>query len=179
MSVAIRLTFGQMAIASNVAVMRRARNALVGLTDKYATKGNLNREPQSDAQTLSWETDIVGCQAELAVASYLNLFWCGTLNEFSAKDVGGIVEVRSVRNEKRRLILHPDDGDDDPFVLVCANPPNFVLMGWIVAKQGKRQEFWQDPVGGRAAFFVPQDQLSAVHSLRDVVNNKMRGTVAA
>ena len=119
----MRLTYGQLSMASHVAIMRRASNMLKGLPPRY---GASNGEG-------SWEMDINACCAELAVARYTNLFWCGSLNDFSARDVGGIIDVRSMTKSHYQLILHPDDPDGAPFVLVWTNPPEFELTGWMCA----------------------------------------------
>jgi len=163
-AVTIKLGYGQLSMASHVAVMRRASNMLKQIAPKH---GATNGEG-------SWEIDINGCCAELAVARYLNLFWCGALNNFRARDVGGLVDVRSRSKHHYQLILHPDDPDDVPFVLVWAHPPDFELTGWLLAREGKQQEFWSDPAGGRPAFFVPKERLHPMAALREWVDDRVR-----
>lgn len=154
----IKLNYHELVLASGVAVARRAANCI---NERRATHGAPNGP---------WERDLFGCQAELAVAKYLNLFWSGTVGDFGAPDVGGVVEVRTVQDPARRLILHPDDRDDAPFVSVVADAPHFLLRGWIMGKAGKRMEWWSDPTNnGRAAFFVPTAALHPMPNLQLLV----------
>lgn len=161
----IKLTAAQLIIAANVGAMRRASNCIKNIQPKH---GCSNGEG-------SWEIDIVACQAEMAVASYLNLFWDGAVNNFAARDVGGIVDVRSRSKRHYQLILHRDDPDNVPFVLVWGNPPNFELSGWLLARDGKKEEYWADPAGGRPAFFVPKEVLQPMTELREWVLAKIGG----
>jgi hypothetical protein len=71
----------------------------------------------------------------------------------------GNVQVRSTSGHRNCLILHKTDPDDKAFVLVTGTAPNFVLRGWIWGRDGKNEEYWRDPVGGRPAYFVPQSAL--------------------
>lgn len=97
--------------------------------------------------------------AQVAVAKYCNLYHYENTGDYKALDVGGLVQVRSVTNRDHCLILHPSDEDAVPFVLVLVKPPEFVLLGWLLAIDGKRKEYWRDPTGrGRHAFFVPPNQ---------------------
>jgi len=155
----IKLTYGQIMMAAHVALMRRTSNMLRQIAPKH---GASNGEG-------SWEIDINGCVGELAVARYLNLFWCGSLNDFKARDVGGMVDVRSRTKQHYELILHPDDPDDVPFVLAWVNLPYVELSGWTLARDGKFPGFWSDPAGGRPAFFVPKKHLEPMPSLLDWV----------
>lgn len=100
---------------------------------------------------------IEGCCAEMAVAKALNVYWSGK-GDFRAPDVGA-VDVRQTTHEKGRLILHPSDPDDRRFYLVIGKNGEYRVAGWIMGRDGKQQKFWADPVGGRPAFFVPQDAL--------------------
>jgi hypothetical protein len=154
------LTFGQMMLAGTVGVTRRAAHTSRGWQQRFGAP------PASNG---GWEIDVMACQAEMAVALYLNLFWCASLNDFGQRDVGGLVEVRACSQEHYRLILHEDDPDDAPFVHVWAHSPEFTFKGWIFGRDGKRRDFWEDPAGGRPAFFVPNDQLRPMHELKEWV----------
>jgi hypothetical protein len=145
--VGVRLTYGQLSMAAHVAVMRNASNILKEIAPKH---GASNAEG-------SWEMNINSCCAELAVARYTNRFWCGTFNNFKARDVGGLVDVRSRSREDYDLILYRDDPDDVPFVHVWSHSPDFTLWGWMFASDGKKEEYWSDPSGkNRPNFFVPR-----------------------
>lgn len=156
----IKLTYGQISVACHVATMRQTSNIVKGVPPKYG--GASNRDG-------SWEIHIDACLGEMAVARYLNLFWCGALNNFKARDVGGVVDVRTTKGQNNRLILHPEDPDGTPFVLVWNDAPTFHLQGWILARDGKSQTYWLDPGTGRPAFFVPQQDLRPMPDLRQLV----------
>lgn len=148
----VTLTYAQLSIAAHVATMREYSNLKQGRGRTYG-----GRMPGDHG---SIEAHVIGCCTELAVARYLNLFWCGSIGDIRAADVGGFVEVRAIRENGRRLILHPKDHDERPFVLVLAEPPTFSLLGWTLGRDGKRPEFWDDVGNGRPpAFFVPVDAL--------------------
>jgi hypothetical protein len=168
----VSLTWQEFYMGSNVASMRMIANMRDGCQHRW---GELNGEGH-------FERELAGCLGELAVAKHCNLYWCGfNRKDTKGKDVGGLVQVRAALRANYRLILHPDDIDDDPFVLALAHDlPNVTLRGWILARDGKRQTYWEDPTGGgRPAFFVPQtclrpmdertnwhaDQTAAEHAL--------------
>lgn len=145
----IKLTEAHMRLAANLGVERRLAALSGGLDGRYGV-----------ATADNWERDINGCLAELAVAHYLNLFWCGTIKQTKERDAGALVDVRSIDRPDRRLILHPGDPDAVPFVLVHVRAPVCDLIGWMYASEGKQQQWWADPTGaGRAAFFVPQEEV--------------------
>ncbi len=77
----------------------------------------------------------------------------------------GKYEVRGTKYKNGRLILHPTDKDNAIYILVVGQVPTFNLVGWIAGKNGKQDKFLDDPVGGRLAYFVPQEELSPVEEL--------------
>jgi len=127
MPVRVELSLQDMQVAAHIGVMRRIQGM---------SKGQNRFGYSEDAP---WETDIVGCQAELVVCRRYNLHWSGATP--FGRDVGDIIDVRSIRSADRRLILHPSDPDEVPFVLVLRShkyQPLFDLCGWVFAKDGKR-----------------------------------------
>ena len=93
----------------------------------------------------------------MAVAKYKNVYWSkGNLGD---KDVGEY-QVRTSSHPKARLILHPYDDDNDKFYSVIGANGKYNIVGWIMALDGKKEEYWEDPTGhGRYAFFVPTNAL--------------------
>lgn len=161
---AVWLTWSEMLIATNIAAMRRI----------FALKANCGSTHGSKrpADEGAWEPDFFSCQSELAVAKYLNLFWSGSVGDVEGIDVGGCVEVRTIRSSDHRLRLHEDDKDHLPYVLVYATPPLFDLRGWCYARDGKQRELWSDPTGAnRPAYWIPQNSglLRPVSELREIV----------
>lgn len=117
--------------------------------------------------------DIQGAEAELAVAKAFKLPWDGMFlaleRWFDWRDAGHDVsglEVRSTRHERGRLILHPTDKDDSPYILVLAHlRPIYVLAGWNFGREGKNPEFWEDVGYGRPCYYLPQSELRPMDEL--------------
>lgn len=157
----VYLTKSEMFIAFSLAGMRNGQNKNNNAKPRYGASEN-----ESEA------IDIYSCRGEMAVAKYLNLFWSGSLGDYKAVDVGGLVEVRTVNKKGRRLIVHPEDRDWAPYVLVDASDaPNMLLIGWMYGADAKNKDYWSDPTGmGRHAFFVPQDDLRYMDELKSLVS---------
>lgn len=121
----------------------------------------------------SLDIDVQGACAELAVAKALGLPWDGKFFDdaewlvwrTSGHDVSGL-EVRSTRYRSGRLILHRDDSDDLPFVLVraCDNAL-FEIVGWYWGRDGKKEQWWEDVGRNRPCFYVPNDLLRPMNDL--------------
>lgn len=157
------LTHNEMLIASTIGNLRR----LNGICN--------NRQNAFGATDRLWEMSIFGAMAEAAVAKHFNLYWSGMGSDAPGDvDVGGCLEVRSIAQRDRKLILHPNSPSNLPFVLVYCNPPRFELLGWIFAKDAKQQKYWCDPAAnngrvGGAAFFIPQSDLRPISELSAVM----------
>jgi hypothetical protein len=128
---------------------------------KAAKRTHAHGLSQDAAQ--AWDMDIEGACGEMAVAKALDRYWAGS-GTFRGGDVGEL-QVRTAREHRGRLILHESDADDQIFVLVTGRAPDLCVRGWLLARDGKRAEYWQDPGTGRPAFFVPQDALRPVGEL--------------
>jgi hypothetical protein len=116
-----------------------------------------------------WTVHIEGACGEFVVARELGKFWAGALGNLRADDVGRL-QVRTSESHTDRLMLHDEDPDDRAFVLVTGIAPRFRIHGWILAREGKRPEWWDDPYGEkygkeRPAYFVPQSELHSIHDL--------------
>jgi hypothetical protein len=120
-----------------------------------------------------WKLDNDGCCAELALAKYLNLSWTGTVGNYDAPDVGGLVDARSTHHVNGRLRITKKDPDYRPVVLVITRPPFFDLIGWLFAYQGKREEWWTAPQTNRFNYFVPRSvPLASMRDLQVWVNEQ-------
>ena len=99
---------------------------------------------------------------ELALSKFLNVY-CSGKGGFRMPDVDE-VDVRTRSKDFYELILHPDDPDDRIFWLVTGFNGTYKIRGWIKAKDGKKDEYWNDPYKkkfgkSRPAFFVPHSAL--------------------
>ena len=157
----VRLTWPEMQTAYVVASQRRIMNMRKNLAGKYGA-------PEKEG---SEELDIVSTRGEMAVAKGLNLYWSGSVGDYGAVDVGGKVEVRTRTKEWHALILHDEDKNDAPYVLVDASkPPVFRLVGWLYGREGKQKQFWSDPSRkNRPAYFVDQQHLKPINELVEIL----------
>jgi hypothetical protein len=155
----ITLTWSEMKLAAYVAV---------GAKIACMQRGARHAHGATDAG-MTWDTQIVSAQGEIAVSKYLNLYWSGLSDIIKAVDVGGEngAEVRTRTQHWYELMLHKTD-NDRPFVLVTAErPPAFRLVGWILGRDGKLQKYWgEHGARGRPAFFVPHSELLPMAELK-------------
>lgn len=141
----IELTYSEVRIAAEVGVQRQARNIRKQRRQTY----------RHDPEDGGWGAHIEAACAEMAVAKSLGIYWNGALDNFEAADVGPY-QVRSTKHRDGCLLLHSEDRDADKFILIVGMAPHFEIKGWIRAGDGKRNEYWQEKVRGRPAYFVPQ-----------------------
>lgn len=147
----VELTVEELIRAANVGVRRQAMNVERQRQDRHGAEVGAG-----------WEIHIAGAVGECVFAKAIDVFWSGAL-VFKAKDVGPW-EIRTAP-ANGRLILHSDDEDESKFVLVQRLTwLRYRIAGWIYAKDGKKQEWWDNPTGkrGRDAFFVPIEELHEV-----------------
>lgn len=155
--ITVTLAWSEVMQAALVAQMRRVQNMAAGRNARFgAERGD------------GWGYDIEGACGEMAVAKHFGLYWSGAVGNLRAPDVGPL-QVRTRAKPYHDLILHPSDANDDAFVLVTGLAPTFRLIGWTVGHDGKRDEYWADPAGGRPAFFVPQAALKPIAALRQIL----------
>jgi hypothetical protein len=147
MGTPVTLTSYELALGAFAGSMRQVENVKRGRRASYGA-GHDN----------DWQLNIEGVLGEMALAKFLGIYWSGK-GEFRGPDLGGEIEVRTNARDNGDLILHPKDLDDRPFWLLTGRSGSYVVRGWLLARDGKRPEYWRDPVGGRPAFFVPQSVL--------------------
>jgi hypothetical protein len=141
-------------MAAEMGITRQISNLMKGRPDAYGC-----------AADVGWQVHIEGCCGELAVAKYLDRYWSGNFEQLKADDVGNY-QVRTRSSHGWDLILHDRDPDDRVFILVTGTAPEYVIRGWMRAKDGKKPEFWSDPSKqNRPAYFVPQDCLHPISDL--------------
>lgn len=153
----VTLTWAEMMTAYHIASQRRIMNMRKKLPGRYGA-------PEQDG---SEELDIVSTRGEMAVAKGLNLYWSGSVGDYGAVDVGGLVEVRTRTKNWHSLIVHPGDRDWSPYVLVDASEtPDMRLVGWVFGRDGKDERFWADPSKkNRPAYFIEQNELRPMSEL--------------
>jgi hypothetical protein len=159
----IRLTDDSILFACLIGCQRRLRKLRRG------------REGWGADKSTGWQRDCDGAIGELVVAKWQGVYWDGGGPlEFDIKDAGRL-QVRSTPWEKGRLTTHPEDKDEDIFVLVLTHAaPDYVLAGWMwgyetKAMQGGRHKYWSCLQKNRPAFNVPQSDLRPMDSLQAMI----------
>lgn len=143
----IKLLSWEILIAAHAGCMRQVENL------------RSQRVPAYGAGKLAdWQLHIEGVLGEYALSKYLNIRWEGK-GKLRAPDVGP-VDVRTRSKHNYELILHKEDEDDRQFWLLTGTNGEYIVHGYILGSDGKREEYWKDPAGGRPAYFVPQDKLT-------------------
>ena len=142
--------------------------AYIGI-DRFAHARRAKRPVNHGAGVDDTMPDVLGAWGELALAKMTGTYWAGDLEkpDRGAPDVGPW-HVRTASRTNDSLLLHPEDRDDEPFVLVSLVAiPVLRVMGWCLAADGKHERFWKNPTGrpGRDCYFVPPMDLSPVNEL--------------
>lgn len=149
------VTWTEITVAALAGALRQAGNERRGNHDAHGFK---------DEKGEGWGLHIEGAIAEYAVSKGMNVSWVPAYGDhrLSEADVGEW-QVRSTRHPKGRMIIHHSDDDDCLFYLAIASRHprgrSYRIVGAMKAREAKRAEWWEDPVGGRPAFFVPQAAL--------------------
>jgi len=153
----IELTRSEFFQASMIGLMRNLTNINQGRKDRFGAE-----------KMDGWGIHIEGACGEAAVAKAMNVFYNGNMGDLTACDVNNSernIEVRTRAQDWHDLIIHPSDKDDSAYILITGKAPSFTIQGWILGMNGKQQEFWKDPAGGRPAFFVLKSKLRPINEL--------------
>lgn len=158
----VALSWNELRLAAQVGMTRRIDDMQKGCVTKYGVK-------EKD----KWANDPIGAIGEMAVAKMLGIYWSGAF-EVGALDVGR-VEVRTscLGLTSGHLLLHRDDSSKKIYVYVRMGASRVLaVVGWIYGHEGKQRKFWDDKVGGRPCFFVPERVLHPVKSLRKAIEQE-------
>lgn len=173
MSIFVTLNAEQIAFADRMANRRNAHAISVGAK---------HRNGMPDAMGL--KAHILGMRTEFAGALGMETKDWNCFHEHVSKeipDLAGFIDVKGVRSFEHRLIIKKAEGQRNwAYLLVSAEShPRYELIKWCWGFEAMRPEFWMDPVGGRAAYFVshsvsfmrPAEDLRALVAERDLLNS--------
>ena len=132
-----------------------------------------SRQPHWRTMLEGWHWNINGACGELCVAIWLDEHWDGAFMDFSAADVESL-QVRTSNGHDYPMRLHPEDNDDAIYILVTGVGPTWRIQGFLLAKLGKRDEWYHDrpepacKPTGLPAYWVPQGEIRRdLHLLKE------------
>lgn len=113
---------------------------------------------------------IEGALGERAVSKALDIPWECKLDTYQSVPDVGIYDVRAAPKHWYDLRIYHKDRDDRPVILVTGTPPNFILRGWLYAREAKQKKWLTDKgIKDRPpAFFVPQGELHPMDTLPEM-----------
>ena len=150
----VKLTKFEAQTAAFVGVERR-------LTNRYKEVGAKDYVKEVQFDLGGFERDIQAAAAEQAFAKARNKYWDYSVNTFKKPDVGD-VQIRHTTRNSGKLIVRPDDSDEEIFVLVTGEIPEFTIRGYMRGCEAKQDQFIDNPGGGKPCWMVPQKDLRPV-----------------
>ena len=143
----ITLTWPEVWQSSIVGIMRR----ITSLKNSATSDENMPAH-----QKVTWATDIDAACAEMAYAKATNRYWDGGVNRFKSGDVGD-VQIRSTNYAAGNLIIRDRDSENEFYVLVTCQCPEYVVVGGIIGSEAKQPKYLKIGTnGGSNAWWVPQ-----------------------
>lgn len=86
-------------------------------------------------------------------------------------DLGTFIDVKTVVHRTPLLIVQPTAPDGWAYLLVNGlDHPRYKLEGWLWGHEVKDERYLWDPLGGRAAYFVPAADLRHPIELKEIVH---------
>ena len=117
-----------------------------------------SKQRKKEQKASQWHLDIEGACAEMAYAKARDKFWSAAWDTFKEPDVGP-VQIRHTELQHGCLIVRPDDKDHEPFALVTGTAPDFIIVGWMLAGDAKR-DIWAQGLNTNEPYWrVPQSAL--------------------
>jgi hypothetical protein len=114
------------------------------------------------AYELALRLDRIGLPGECAGKLYLNpVKWNAFRPGPPRRDLADLedwIDVKTRTANWHDLIVQFDDDPSWAYPLALAHDlPRVHLIGWCWGREAKQDRFKADPAGGRAAYFIPQD----------------------
>jgi hypothetical protein len=155
--VKVTITVPEYSWAAHAGVSRQHQNVLRGRV-------------HANGCAAGYDPHVTGAVGEFVASLAVGVPWRGP-GQFRGEDLAGghQLQVRATEHRNGRLILHPDDPDECPFVLATGGPLEWTVPGWVYGGDGKADDYWPGPHPQRPAFYVPQDRLRPVSDLRRIL----------
>lgn len=135
------------------------RFANVVATDRQLENLDKDRDPEGRPEELGWLRHFEGACGECAVAQWAGVYWNGNLGKLKAADVGRWEVKATAKHNRRLLVQKPKLVMERAYILVTGIAPNLIIRGWAWGYEVGQEKYWDNPVGDRPAFFMPQDAL--------------------
>lgn len=122
----------------------------------------------------SLDTEVQSMMSEYAVARYFGLDDWEPIMHRPDRDDGDVVvgkipiEVKSTERAHGCLPLKEDESRNRPYVLTIVKKNTVRIVGWEMAQNCKKKEWWRADVR-YPAYFVPQSALRPISLLRRAV----------
>lgn len=143
----VTLTTAQQNIADFVGAWRHAQSVRDGRREHYDA---------GVADGLA--SNMTGAGAEYAVCLDMGVRWRFTVNTFHEPDIDPDWQVRSTTAHGGHLLTTPSDNPAHRYVLVIADPPHYVITGWLYGHEMRRADWWR-PRARIPSWWAPQDAL--------------------
>lgn len=114
----------------------------------------------------------LGALGEMAVAEHLGLsdrVFSSAEPVWGSADLPHDVEVKTRSRHWHDLIVQKNERPEKIIALVTIEQDDIRLQGWCRAGDVMKDEYWDDPAGGRAAFFVPKKVLQPAETLKGLL----------
>lgn len=128
---------------------------MVGGRRTIAAARKALRSPSQAKRT--WDIDIEGAMAEMAVAKATGMYFEPELDKFGDADVGQL-HVRHTVLPDGCLIIRPED-PEGRYCLVTGQLGRYRIVGCIDSVEARQDIWMRAPQGRPAAWFVPQSAL--------------------
>jgi hypothetical protein len=130
-----------------------------------------NGGPAQDQKGL--EIDIAGALGEMAAAKFLEQKqFVFTFNKnWGVYDLPPNIDVKTALGHYRRLRVFLDENPKKLFVHVTYKYEQLRIHGWAIGADVMKEQFIEDPVGRRAAYFVPNSELKPMLELKSILSD--------
>ena len=152
MKVRVNLTWDELDYAAKAGVNRNVR-----AMQKNRTPNQIER-PEWEQNW--WQTNIIGCIGELAVAKMFGCQWVDTEYDVNGKDVLDY-QVRTIENPSASLRVRSRDALTDTFILAQVKKRSVLIHGYSTGQYVRQFGFEEFP----HCWSIPKEELWSVADL--------------
>lgn len=160
----------QMVVHLNEVELGSALYAGILLSQMSSVLGLRDRVHSSRHSSL--EITQLGIVGERVVAKALDLYWSGAAQTYTGADLSHDIEVRTTTHPDKGLKVRETDYDDKRIAGVFISDidsGDYLVTGWILAGDAKREAYWVNPRGLGGYWRVPASVLRPIAELRDII----------